>query len=583
MRVVDNDGGGWQTRGRLRQAVTAAAAVPLLSTLFFLAPTTGAPTPAAAAAEAVARLIPPKTGPRLSQPTCGRTMTIADWKSLTPAGWTTYLNSAGPGATICFAAAKEPYLLEKVAPKGIAPLAGQKFLAEKLPTMGVTISGARDLTNGQWERVDPTKPEKGWSIGGQTQRLPPSFNGECLPDRPMCQQAEQLFFNNELLRPVDSAAKVEPGTWFFDYAADRIYIGRAPVHPEPTRSPKIETSFVQKAFSSTAPRVTIENMVVEKFANDGHSAAIGGGEGWSVHFTEVRLNHGGGITLLGRAPDHLEGGRATHNYVHHNGHEGITGKFADNVVDSNEISYNNTAGYQFANEGGAGKFSQTTGLRYVNNYVHDNYGMGPWTDGDNEDVTFENNIVDDNDGAGIMHEISGLATIKNNLVRGNGRRWYTHNNAGIFISSSRNTTVTGNTVLVGPTTGSTSELPVDRMGIHILQGVRSAPYCDGPVISGTNRACQARNNSVSNNTIEYTARLRYIGGGAGYSGSGVSKDPESPQQSSNVFEGNSYIAPDCTEQRWSWVVDSTNKSHRSTFNDWRNAGNDATGSCRSTL
>jgi parallel beta-helix repeat protein len=78
--------------------------------------------------------------------------------------------------------------------------------------------------------------------------------------------------------------------------------------------------------------------------------------------------------------------------------------------------------------------------------VHDNQGQGLWTDIDNIYVLYENNLLTNNSGAGILHEISHDATIRNNTARGNGfaRDWVT--GAGILISASDNVTVYGNTV-----------------------------------------------------------------------------------------------------------------------------------------
>ena len=55
------------------------------------------------------------------------------------------------------------------------------------------------------------------------------------------------------------------------------------------------------------------------------------------------------------------------------------------------------------------------------NWVHDNIGNGIWSDGNVHDVTYENNLVQDNTGIGIFHEISWDATIRNNVVRNNFR------------------------------------------------------------------------------------------------------------------------------------------------------------------
>lgn len=562
---------------RLPQVATAFVATALLGATALIWSTTATPTPAEAAAAAALQLTAPEVGPQARPTSCAGTP-VAKSDRLD-----VKLRDGKPGETFCL----ESGLHRLVATA--QPQAGQTIVGD-FGIGGVTrttVSGAKlfPATTTPWQAIDSTKGP--WWVGGQTEdpQLGGSRWNDCQPDRPMCGQGEELFINDVPLRPVNSLAKVEPGTWFFDYATDRVYLGSNPI----TGSPKVEMSVVRAAFSSTAANVTIDNMVVEKFAGFGHAATIAGklvgpdkvgGENWTVKHSEVRLNHGGGIALD-------NGGRALNNYVHHNGQQGISGYRGTNTeVLSNEIAYNNTAGFQFATEGGAGKFSETTGLTYKNNYVHDNHGMGAWTDGANLGAVYENNIVDDNDGAGIMHEISFAATIKNNLVRGNGRAWGSHNNSGIFVSSSRDVQVTGNTVLVGPTSGLTGIQPSSRMGITVLQGYRFETYCDGPPNGqfhpDTKKpylGCIARNNNVQDNTIEYTSRLHYLGAGVGYNGSGVMKDATTPQQANNTFVGNSYVAPDCAEDRWFWV-DAGNASFRGGFARWQQAGNDPGGSCR---
>ncbi|HEX8626547.1 MAG TPA: right-handed parallel beta-helix repeat-containing protein [Catenuloplanes sp.] len=550
-------GAGPAAGGALRRVATVASAATVLAAFFFAGTTDGPPARAAAAA---LQLVPPVAGRQAVEPCTGtRVVTVTPTTNIQ-----TEVNRAeNARATFCF----EPGVYRHVT---ISPKAGQRFIG-KPGQPGVVLTGASELTG--WKYTDEKNGP--WWVEGQRQNPTGNvgWDGACQIDRPMCRQPEELFVNNVVQRPVSSLARLEPGTWFFDHAAARIYVGSSPLPKDPqSQPPTIETSITREAFTTDRnnPQANVEiaNMLVEKYASIGHLPTIGGqypSPGWVVRNMEVRLNHGGGINL--------NGGRAYRNYVHHNGHQGITGTGTGTDVDSNEIAYNNTAGYAFDNEGGAGKFSNTVGLKYRNNYVHDNHGMGAWTDINNRDTLYENNIVDDNDGAGIMHEISFSATIRNNLLRGNGRRW---SQGGIFISTSSDVTVTGNTVVVGPTSGLANSIePVGRMGILILHERRTGtPYCPGGV-------CVSRNNTVENNTVEYTARLRYLGGGQGFSGSGIMKNPTDTTPSNNVFRGNTYVMPDCREARWFWV-DAQNTSSRDTFAQWQAHGNDTTGTCRST-
>lgn len=516
--------------------LTATAAVLALTTA---GPVQAAPTAARAAAAAC-------TGIPVTNAITRDATTIRNFQNEVN-------KPANARATFCFKAGV--YRLFTVNPR-----ANQSFIGEP----GVILSGAEVLD--RFEK-DPTGNR--WFAAGRTQNPDPVWNGACRPGQTMCRQPHELFVNNQRHTPVASLAEVKPGTWFFDYGADRIYLGINPAAPKVT----VETSVEPFAFRSDGAAqdgVTIANLVVEKYSTFGHMSVIGQqypGTGWLVRDTEVRLNHAGGITL--------KGGQALNNFVHHNGHQGISGSGGTGTrVEGNEISFNNTAGYDFNTEGGAGKFSETTGLIYRGNYVHDNYGFGPWTDAYNREVRYENNIIDDNEGPGIMHEISFSAEIVNNVLHNNGTKG-TVDNASIMISSSSGVVVAGNTIVVGPQSGVRGTAPEGRMGIYIQQDDRwSQEKCGG--------WCAARDNVVENNRIRYVDRLRYLGSGAGLSGTGVGVTPESPLMPvNNVFRGNTYSMPDCTEARWHWV-DGAGVSSRTGWAAWHGQhNNDATGRCNS--
>jgi hypothetical protein len=109
------------------------------------------------------------------------------------------------------------------------------------------------------------------------------------------------------------------------------------------------------------------------------------------------------------------------NYAHHNGQMGMTGG-GDNIsVLENEIAHNGSwSGVDTLWEGGGFKFGHTNGLVVANNYSHDNYGYGMWTDINNMNTTYKNNLLKNNVMGGISHEISYAASIHDNVLIGNG-------------------------------------------------------------------------------------------------------------------------------------------------------------------
>lgn len=304
----------------------------------------------------------------------------------------------------------------------LTPRRGQQLLGQ----YGAVVSGAKLLTG--WVAA-----EGAWYVAGQTQRLPvkdTSPHDVCLPGA-MCHAAEDVFVDDVPLRQVGSRAAMVPGTFFFDYTENRIWVASDPT------ARRVETTVVQRAIHG-AKSAALRNLVVEKFGNTYQSGAISGEE-LSIVNCLVRLNHGGGIFSYG--------GELRGNVIDRNGQIGLGGGGTGQVVEDNEIVGNNTMGFDPGWEAGGTKFAHTTDLLVRRNWVHGNEGNGLWTDIDNIGTVYEGNLVEDNTGIGIFHEISYRALIKGNVVRRNGSRSTTFNGrVGINVTNSPDVVVTGNTV-----------------------------------------------------------------------------------------------------------------------------------------
>jgi hypothetical protein len=305
----------------------------------------------------------------------------------------------------------------------IRPKEGDTFTGEP----GTVLSGARQLT--AFERSG-----RFWVASGQTQQG--ERHGDCQVEYPRCSFPEELFIDDVALRHVGTRDDVEPGSWYFDYQEDRIYVAEDPA------GHRVETSIATGAFLNTANNVTVKGLVVEKYANLAQHGAITGEDrvGWKVTNNQVRWNHGTGIRVGAS-------GQVVGNVVHHNGQIGVIGAGADVLVENNEISYNNTAHFDPSWEAGGTKFVLTDRLVVRGNLVHHNGGPGLWTDMDNINTVYENNTSEDNQRMGIFHEISYAAIIRNNIVRRNGfghPEWAW--GAGILVAASPDVEIYGNTV-----------------------------------------------------------------------------------------------------------------------------------------
>jgi len=390
----------------------------------------------------------------------------------------------------------------------ITPRTGDTFRGDP----GAILNGAKVLQG--FEGDGST-----WSIGGQDSQL--QAHGGCSDflgqNYDGCSHPEQLFIDGEVLWQVTNPNQLTPGRWYFDYGDDRIWILDNPA------GRTVELSITPAAFQGDAKDVTIDGLVIEKYASRAQEGAIrGGGSGWLIVNNEIRYNHGTGVR--------------THtdmvfrdNFVHHNGQIGVAGVGDRILVEGNEISFNGISGFNPFWEAGGTKCVLTRDLIVRNNHVHDNLGRGLWTDIDNVNSLIEGNLVENNDQSGIAHEISFSATIRNNIVRNNGLgfdNWVW--GAQIMIQNSSDTTVTGNTVTVSAAGGD---------GIAVVNQNRG---------SGNLGVYISENVTVTGNDITYL-------GDVGQSGVADDTNGFSCQNQANVsFEGNTYRVGSLENAHWFW-------------------------------
>jgi hypothetical protein len=334
------------------------------------------------------------------------------------------VQKSSPGTT--FRVQAGLYRLQSVSPKD-----GDSFIGEP----GSVLSGAKLLS-------EFTRQGRFWVAKVHAERS--ESHGQCDEDAPGCVFPEDVFIDDRPLRHDPSAESLTAGKWHMDYDGDRLYLADDPT------GHKVEISLSRHAFYGGAKNVTIRGLIVEKYANLASRGAIHvgadpghAGEHWVIQDNEVRLNHGAGIRFGHKT-------QVLHNRVHDNGQLGIAGSGVNALLEGNEIAHNNYAGYRSGWEAGGTKFAFTEGLVVRNNYVHDNNGPGLWTDIDNVNTLYENNRTTRNKSAGIAHEISYDAVIRNNTVEddgfnphGNERPWW---GGGILVIASSKVEVYGNHV-----------------------------------------------------------------------------------------------------------------------------------------
>lgn len=353
-----------------------------------------------------------------------------DGVTVTPgADLATTISQAGEGTTFCMTPGLYPV------EDSISLKQGQQLIGTG---SGVIISGAEPVIAGQRQDY--------WVVTGQTSLGTSGTSGGCRPvegidPEDMCVYNDQVFLDDVSLWQMPSLQELSPGEFYWDYTNNEIYLADDP------SARKLEVSVAGGPIGGDSD-VMLKNLVVEKFGNSAQSGAVSASSDWVVDDVEIRLNHGAGLHM---GPHTV----IRDSYIHHNGQLGIHGGQASCaiaqglLVTDTEIAYNNTAGYNWAWEGGGTKWNYTRGLTVRNSYIHDNYGPGLWTDAANIATLIENNVVEDNYASGIAIELSYETVVRGNVTRRNGLEHPVQGDiygAGIRVDQSRDVEVYNNIV-----------------------------------------------------------------------------------------------------------------------------------------
>jgi hypothetical protein len=329
----------------------------------------------------------------------------------------------------------------------IAPKQGNQFY-------GTTSGGnLQTICNGSVVATGWVADGPRWKVTGMTQENgtaelvsgdPKTVNGF---ERAVYR--EDVFIDGIILRHALSINQVTADTFYFDYPNDTVYIGVDP------SGKTVEISFHGSCFDSTNSGVVVRNLIIEKYAS---STTYGGiainGSDWVVEGNDVRWNHCTGISVRGNNSRYAI---IRKNYCHDNGLCGILTWMdaRDALIENNETSDNNkSVGYALHwNSAGIKVMGRNSVIR--GNYIHDNYSRGIWLDVTATAIVIEENLVLDNELAGICTEIAFNTVVRNNRVKRNGTNpntggSYTAQIGGEEVSYSK---VYNNYIQAGPMSG----------------------------------------------------------------------------------------------------------------------------------
>ncbi|MEU1179612.1 right-handed parallel beta-helix repeat-containing protein [Streptomyces sp. NPDC005820] len=179
----------------------------------------------------------------------------------------------------------------------------------------------------------------------------------------------------------------------------------------------------QYAFGGTARDVTIRYLTVQGFVAPLDEGVVNhdSADGWVIEHATIQKNSGAGLMAGARQQVRASCLRDNGQYGM-NAYKGAGG-LRGLVLEGNEIVGNNKDDWERKRPdcgcSGGVKFWAVNGADIRGNWVHDNRGTGLWADTNNNDFLIENNLIEDNDGAALIYEISYNAVIRKNTIRRN--------------------------------------------------------------------------------------------------------------------------------------------------------------------
>ena len=306
---------------------------------------------------------------------------------------------------------------------------------------GAILSGSEEV-NGGWSPVpgSPSVYAKTKSISAKNIK-----DFKCLGGDSICERPNDLFLDGRwLTEQVNlSAVKSNSGTWMIDEGANptRLVVHLPDTATASDLNSKMELSLTDRAFSNDTfkdrvnrrttvlKKVVVKNLTFEMFTTN----AFATGPDWKVFNCHFRNNHISGLQITNAGIVHVEQCR-----MEYNGSMGLGGQLKGATIRSNELAFNNQAGYDPLWHAGGMKITRSTNTTISDNFVHDNKAPGIWIDIFCDVVEVSDNYLRDNS-IGIYYEISKNGIIKNNFLDRSG-------NNGIYIVSSPNVLVENNTV-----------------------------------------------------------------------------------------------------------------------------------------
>jgi parallel beta-helix repeat protein len=231
---------------------------------------------------------------------------------------------------------------------------------------------------------------------------------------PMAAHPDQVWINGVAQRQVGSLAAVVPGAFFFDEAANQLWLGTDPSGKE------VRASDLVRALMLRADGTIVRGLGVRRYAPSVPDMGAVTVERAGIHLENVAITDSA-TTGLNIGSSYDTSGVVLRNVqVARSGMLGIGASYADNLtVDQVESIDNNTEHFNTAPVSGGIKIGRSRGVLVRDSVFSQNDGPGVWFDVSSYDMNVTGNEIANNTKHGISLEISAKANVANNTITGN--------------------------------------------------------------------------------------------------------------------------------------------------------------------
>jgi trimeric autotransporter adhesin len=293
---------------------------------------------------------------------------------------------------------------------------GKKLTIQSYPSEAVWFDGSRTVDNwvtdgtifsaGNWTAQFDASPT--FTFGAPDGKADNwSFVN---PQYPMAAHPDQVWIDGAAQKQVGSRAEVKAGSFYVDYAADKLYVGTNPA------GKTVRASDIAKAISIRGAGSTLRGIGIQRYAPSvPHMGAVTV-EVPNVTVENVVVNDTSTTGLFV-----MQSGVVVRNVtLLRNGMLGSSMSTADDLTVTGMLANgNNTERFNNAPVSGGLKIVRSRGVSVTNSQFADNLGPGLWFDESVYNGTVVGNDIAGNKGHGLILEISAKFDVVDNLIARN--------------------------------------------------------------------------------------------------------------------------------------------------------------------